>query len=176
MTANLIAEYPQSGAMVLIQKQVLASAVASVNFSVPPSYTNLRLVINCASSGGTAEAVNMQFNGDTAAHYNAQLFLATGSGTSPFGESGETSIFLGNTPVTAANGGSIVVDIPNYSGTVFDKTTNANWTCTTTSTGMQSGISGGIWLSAAAITAISLALGTADNFIIGSTFSLYGLS
>jgi hypothetical protein len=80
---------------------------------------------------------------------------------------------MGNVSDTDSSviGGSAEITIPNYAGTVFDKSLIAF------TQGDQTAVmSVGGWSSTAAITQIQFLLGSAGNFVVGSTFSLYGMA
>lgn len=169
------AQTPSSG-MALISNQVLASPAATVTFSsIPQTFTNLKLVIQ-ASASTTAgfNALLLQFNGDTAAHYQWQeLFGAAGSPGASTSGGLVTSVQLGNLSDTTSSiiGGATEITVPNYAGTVFNKS------LLSFTQGDQTAVmSVGGWSSTAALTQIQFLLGSAGNFVTGSTFSLYGMA
>ncbi len=168
----------------LISSQVLGAAVATVTFSsIPGSYSHLELIIiGRMSDSALAESIDLQFNADTAAHYDGwYMHNVPGSGISSVIPTTKTNIRIGTLPgatATAGVGGSIRVRIPGYTGTTFDKTLSFDsMSYQTTTAGQKDDLYGhGIWLSTAAITSIVLSEEGAGNFIIGSRFDLYGIT
>lgn len=168
-----------SGALSVISQQVLGSAVATVTFSsIPGTYENLILVIVGAFTGGSSD-VELQFNGDTGAHYDWQLLNGNNTATSASASVAQTSILLGQlnqagTPAAQANSMRIV--IPGYADTNFNKTVLAeNMRITgTTAAALVRTSSGGNWRSAAAITSIVVLNDGATTFVANSRFTLYG--
>lgn len=203
MTANLIAQYPQTGGgaglptataagqvptatgpgttytaqtpnMTLISKQTLGAPAATVTFpSIPQTFNNLKLVVNAASSNAVIDNLALQFNGDTAAHYNTQFLSSIGLTNSGSQVLLGTTLLLGNLPGTNSTSGvaCVVADIPNYAGTVFNKTVLSTGS-SPNGTSMQLVVGATQWVSTAAITQIVLSCSA--NLVTGSIFELYG--
>lgn len=163
----------------LIERQVLTAATASVSFTVPAAFNDLRLIAH--ARGDTAAASTnglLRFNGDSGNNYAYQRHQAIAAADSAAGSVTQSHIRL---PIIAAasaaagRAGMWVVDIPNYRGTSFHKFArvagDAMIGATTADLSLEN--VDGVWLSTSAITSITLTL-AAGNFAAGSTFALYG--
>jgi len=169
----------------LIASQVLASPAASVTFSsIPSTYNHLRLVaVGRSSDAVEADVVYLQFNADTAAHYDTALFYPSSNTSASFEvEYGIDQIWASDFPGTSATAnlpGMCIMDIPAYAGTTFEKFVQM-------AAGYMDAVAGssptnvwaafGVWRSTAAINAIKLFLASGDNFVTGSSFYLYGVT
>lgn len=163
-----------------IAKVVLGAPAASISFSsIPAGYSSLWLQMIVASATNAAQdAVNIQFNGDSAAHYDqAQVYTLSAGAATGSGVNAETSIGLicpGATVVSGA--GEINMQLSNYAGTAFFKSgttreggpTSAGYAISATARGWQ-------WRSTAAINAILAFLNSGANFVTGCTAVLWGL-
>ena len=155
-----------------IASTTLGSAQADVEFtSIPGTYTDLVLVINCGTSV-SGQSIQMQFNSDSGNNYSSTEMWGNGSSAS----SGR----LTNTSAIRAVGRGIGTDttlidtgfvsIQNYANTTTNKTAL-----------IRSGVSGGtiasvgLWRDTSAITSIKLIGEGPSNIITGSTFTLYGI-
>lgn len=168
-----------SGALTQISQQVLVSPAATVTLtSIPGSFTSLIVKLMARSSNASAtDAMYMQANGDTAAHYNRQFLDAVGStvsaGPNASVAQAQISILPGATG-TASYPGISTIEIIGYAQTTFFKEglvfsggpgpsnfeiTNFWWS----------------WASTSAITSLTLGMSSGANFIAGSTFTLYGV-
>lgn len=169
------------GGQVLIQEQLLVGDVASVTFAaIPGTYRHLRLVI----VGRLTEAVTdnyifLQFNADTGANYDHQQLTAVNTTLGGSGVVAQTKIRVGELAGASASSadmaGHVDIDIPYYSGAVWNKLTKSrSGFCIGTAAGSLF-VSDwcGHWRNKAAITQI-VVLPTANNFKTGSLFSLYG--
>ncbi len=168
------------GAMVQISQQVLAGAAASVSFTgISAAYTSLRLVITARGSQATAfVGMTLRFNTDTAANYDYTQGGASGGAAFAQQVLAQTGIFIGNIPgstATANNAGSATIEIPNYSATVFNKTVIGISDYNIQGGSLQTFLTGGQWRSTAAINNVTI-ITSAGNFIIGSVFTLYGIT
>lgn len=173
--------------LVRLAQTILGSDAANVTFSsIPATYTNLLLLMTARSAAAVAEdLIFIQFNGDTGANYDYQLFEAfgtnvssgTGSGT------GQTSIRCGNVAgasnTRAAQPGSMAMWIYNYTSTTWEKTTTSENCEFAAGAGFNTPavtLNSGNWRSTAAITSLLVFLNSAGNFKANSTFTLYGLT
>ena len=174
MSTNPIATYPQSaGGLTLIQKQTLASAVASVTFSgIPQTFTHLKLVISSVTSVSAASApLEVTLNGDSGAHYFYN-FITNIFGTSISAGSVSSAAFaiMGDAGDNNASAAANEITIMGYAGSTFGKAMTG--VCSSTTQGVFS--SAGLWTQTAAVTSVTLALGS-GTFTAGSIFSLYGM-
>lgn len=171
-----------SGGMVPIQViGPLAAAAATVTFTVPSTYRNLRIVAQArGDSAATLVNINMQVNGDTAANYDSESLQWSAATVSASDGLGLTNANVGQLPAAnsvANQAGEVEILFPNYSSTTFRKQGFYRAALKNASLdvgGAHVGISGvATWRSTAAITSISLFL-SAGNFIAGSVFTLWG--
>jgi hypothetical protein len=154
-----------------ISTQTLGTAVATVTFSsIPQTYTDLVLVFAGSSSTLSTDSIDIQFNGDTTTNYSNTFLSGNGSAAS----SGRNSNF--NYGVGALITSSEIVNstwqIFNYTNTTTFKTILARGNIA----GALLRLNVVLWRKTPeAITSILLKNDTAQNFAVGSTFTLYGI-
>jgi len=171
-----------SGAWTLIERQVLAATSSSITFSSLAGYEDLLVSIMArGDSAVTSLNVQCRFNGDSGTNYGYQKIQGTGTTASVANQGGTAATFLfpGIVPGSTAQAnacGYIDLAIPAYLRTVFNKIAFAKNSCqigsTTGSTSLLQTING-FWANTAAITSINLSPAS-GNFIIGSTFAVFG--
>jgi hypothetical protein len=151
-----------------IATQTLGSASSSVTFSsIPSTYTDLILVFNGSSASGTPDLC-ARFNGDSGTNYSRTFLVGDGTSATSGRSSSQASFVPGGVP--NATNSTTVFNIMNYANSTTYKTAicrdtlPANYTAATV----------GLWRSTAAITSIEL-FPSANSFITGSTFTLYGI-
>ena len=150
-----------------IATNTLGSAVASVTFSsISSAYTDLVLIV--AAKTGTAQSHSIQFNGDTATNYSDTYLYGDGTSAGSARDSGQTGIKAIGRIGTAIS--TTIINMFNY--------TNATTYKTVTARGSDAGslaiATVGLWRSTAAITSLTIAIGT-GTYDVGSTFTLYGI-
>lgn len=152
---------------VALATQTVGSAVSSVTFSsIPQGYTDLVLVMKGDLTG--TGAVYVQFNGDTASNYSS-TYIQGQSGTASSGRDSALYLFGLLTQYYGPNVG--IANIMNYSNSTTYKTvlSRANDTATVNA-------NVGLWRGTpAAITSLTLKT-SANNFAVGSTFTIYGIA
>lgn len=168
-----------TGALTQISQTVLGTAAATVAFtSIPGTYTNLIVKLMARSSNATAtDAMYMQANTDTAAHYNRQFLdavaaVVSGGSSSAVAQS-QISILPGAS-ATANYPGVSTIELIGYAQTTFFKEAlvfNGN----TGPTSFEITNFWWSWASTSAITSLTLGFTSGANFIAGSTFTLYGV-
>jgi len=157
-----------------LRRTVVGTATGTVTLDLTgiSGYTDLRVVINGASSSSAANVL-MRYNNDSTSGLYSMTDL-TGDGSSA------TSHRTTNTNQILCNyfgymdtgyNTNILVDIFQYANTNVFKTntTRANNAANGTAATV------GLWRNTAAITSITFVTG-AGNFSTGSTFSLYGIA
>jgi hypothetical protein len=155
-----------------IATQTLGSAAASVTFSsIPGTYTDLVIVVNCGNSIGNGYFLSLQFNSDTGSNYSSTWLYADGSSASSVRESSTNRIFCGWS-TNAVSGTSFIINIQNYSNTTTNKTTINRFGAAA----YRLGAIVGLYRSTSAITSVVINSESASNFLTGSTFSLYGIA
>ena len=146
---------------------VSGTSTSIITFSsIPATYTDLILVFQAQVADTYAL---FRLNGDTSAVYSRTDLYGNGSSAQSSRGSNETTWYpsTGSSSVT----GSGIVQIMNYANTTTNKTAIIRNDVTT---GLVD-VSAWLWRSTAAINSISLAVPTSNNWIAGSTFTLYGI-
>jgi hypothetical protein len=164
---------PVSTYVSLATYTVTGSPGAEVIFSsIPATYRDLVLVT--ANAGTTAGSkMGLRINGDTGASYPYVRMFNTGS--QAFSITG--SMFDGG-ELGGANTLTSIIQIMDYSATDKHKTGLTRWNNPTTWVAANAFR----WTNTAVITTLSLAPYDANSgsqsgsFIVGSTFSLYGIA
>jgi hypothetical protein len=166
--------------MTLISSQTLGSAAASVTFSsIPSTYTDLKLVVSARSSFSSGEGILMQFNGSSAANYTYRQLYGGGSSAGSYTPgTAQTSCLvgtMGGTNFTASTFDSVEIYVPNYTSGNNKSFSVDSVAENNSATVNQIDLIAGLWSQTAAITSISLFSYNAANFVINSSFYLYGV-
>ena len=152
-----------------IATTTLGSATNSVEFtSIAGTWTDLVFIANFANTSNTD--LYFRVNGSTTGYSATQVY---GNGSS----AGSTRFSNTNTWVLDPAGGglgtgqaNLILNIQNYSNTTTYKTSLAR----TNAAGVITGAVVGLWRNTSAITSVRC---YADqNFVSGSTFTLYGIA
>ena len=161
------------GAYELISTAYGTGSSGTITFSsIPSTYKHLQIrYAGLTSIAGMS--VNMRFNSDTGANYNAHYLYAQGSSVTSGSSGSATDILtfglINGTSTTIPLSG--VIDIVDYASTSKFKTSRS----LTGITGSPELVLGsGLWRSTSAISSASLAL-PAGNWTTASRFSLYGI-
>jgi hypothetical protein len=155
-----------------IATTTLGSTSATINFtSIPASYTDLRVVLTCTSTSGSA--IRYRFNSDTATNYSFLTMYANATSVQASQASSQTDIYLAGWAFSpsATVPAFYAIDIFNYASSSFKTTlhtTQANYP----GGGILERVAG-IYRSTSAITAVNLFAGT--SFGVGTTATLYGI-
>lgn len=158
-----------------LKKTTLTTSTTTVEIaSIPQDYTDLVLVM-VHKGTGVASAANgyVRFNSDSGSNYSKTQMLGVGVAQSQRA-SNATQI---NWPFDETEWLVTRFNIMNYANTTTFKTTLIRQDAGTYGTAAVVGL----WRSTSAINAISLTAsdnqggGTPDQFVAGSTFSLYGI-
>jgi hypothetical protein len=170
--------------MKLISEQILASPALPITFSsIASTYRDLKLIINARSNGGAYEtdSLLLTLNGDTGNNYAYQVLDVINTTVQGSNSYSQPSFYGGSypTPNTAAGlSGISEIFFPNYASTNFKKSAIVD-NCYRVGTGNGKYYMKKIsawWDSANAINQISITAQYAQNFAVGSTFSLYGIA
>ena len=155
-----------------IATQTLGSATATVTFSsISGSYTDLVLICQVQRSTATGTYLQMRFNSDSGSNYSTTILYGSGSTAGSWRDSNRTDINLDYYAAPTNSSWSIRnINIMNYSNTTTYKTVlnRANDATQGTDTGVH------LWRATSAITSLVLTM-PSNNFIAGSTFTLYGI-
>jgi hypothetical protein len=158
---------------VALQTQTLTSATASVTFSsISQAYTDLVLVINGGSTNRGAPW--LRFNSDSGSNYSNTALVGNGTAATSNRSTSESVYYYGGWIVGFQTSltGNAIINIQNYSNTTTYKTAINRFNL---ASGELEAITG-VWRSTAAINSITLSLNAADTYLIGTTFTLYGIS
>jgi hypothetical protein len=155
-----------------IATTTLGTAASSVTFSsITGTYTDLVLIVNGAIASG-AQDIWVQVNGDTASNYSRTNLYGTGSAAGSTRLSAQTKYAMND--AAALDTGyqfNSIMQFMNYSNTTTYKTMleRANNAARGTDAGVH------LWRSTAAITSILVYNSGGTNYVVGSTFTLYGI-
>jgi len=155
-----------------IATQTLASATTTVTFSsIPQTYTDLILVFSGASTGTQGYRVGLG-NGsiDTGTDYSETFLSGSGSAASSGRRTGYPAIV---DPTVYTDQQTIIHQFMNYSNTSTYKT--VLYRSNSAGNEVTSGVA--LW-RAPSNAAINIITATAytQNFVVGSTFTLYGIA
>jgi len=164
-----------SSTYVALGSVTISSAQNQVTFSnIPQTYTDLILVSNVGASA-INPSIYMRFNGDAQSNYSFTNIYGNGTAAASTRASTQSKAVMAwyvspDTTMAMVN----VTQIMNYSSNTVYKTTmsRANRGSASNSQGTEASIS--LWRNTAAINSITLL--PEQNFSIGSTFNLYGIS
>lgn len=149
--------------------------------AIPATYRHLRLEILARSTLAASldDALLLRLNADTGANYDFSTLILAGTVVSGAEDYAATFIRLGRIAAASAPAGvasPVVVDIPDYARTTWQKAVNAQ---AGVKTGTAAGSLGarrtaGFWRSTAAVTEVSV---LAQNGLLatGSVVTLYGM-
>ena len=159
-----------------IATTTLGTASASVTFnSIFSAYTDLVLVMNWATTSGSAGAAMRVGNGspDSGNNYSQTYMEAFLSGAIS-GRETNTSTFY----ISENDGGTndmTIIHLMNYANTNTYKTFLMRGNHEYTSTFWETILDVGLWRSTAAINTVNFWT-TTSSFTAGSTFTLYGIA
>lgn len=149
---------------VLLNQIELSSTTSSVTFSnIPSTYGDLVLVYGGNTTSSGAYDIRLKLNGDTS-NYSAVVMYGTGSANGSFTQSSSNLVNLGSDARS-----TVVVQVMDYMATDKHKTSliRADSSGTTSAVAQR-------WAITTAVSSLSFEIG-AGVFVIGSTFSLYGV-
>jgi hypothetical protein len=163
---------PSSATYEPIATNTLGTATDTVTFSsISGSYTDLVLVINYATSASTGNAL-LRFNSDTGSNYSETALIGNGTTATSDRESSVTTIpisWFGTN--STADRVELIYNIQNYANTTTFKTIIGRFNLSERGTGAIAGL----YRSTSAISSLTVTNGN-NNFVSGSTFTLYGIS
>jgi len=156
-----------------ISTQTLGSAVADVYFnSIPQTYTDLVLVMvgGCAANAG----IGYRFDSDSASNYSVTFLEGSGSAASSNRYTSETFLRIGyNATWSSGLYNTAISHIQNYTNTTTNKTVLSR---VGDFTNGYVGASVGLWRKTPeALNSINIMTSNGNNFLAGSTFTLYGI-
>jgi hypothetical protein len=155
-----------------IATTTLTSASSSVTFgSIPQTYTDLILIISAAST--VVQDPLIRLNSDSGTNYSYTTLTGNGATASSARATNQTAMsqnYFGSDSTTLGENAR-VMQFLNYSNTTTFKTMFARG-----GRGNTDGLAFvvNLWRSTAAITSIT-SVTNSGNYIVGSTFTLYGI-
>jgi hypothetical protein len=164
----------------------LGSAAASITLpaagSIPAWARTLRIVIQARSAAAaTTDQLSVQINGDTGNDYDTQQLFGNNASASAGTQSGsaftEMCVIPGASSTRANTAGVCTIDIPNYTGTTFEKQILGigGFTDSTAAHGFSM-TSVGSWRNTAAITSVKIINSSGSNFTAGTQAVLYAVN
>jgi len=153
-------------------QQLSPSAVSTVTFSgIPSTYKSLQVRFNLVTTSATYIQTN--FNSDTGNNYAYHYLEGIGSTAGSGGAASQALIILKNVNSVTTYPNVGIYDIIDYANTNKNKTIKGlSGGNNNTSSGYVD-VASGVWLSTAAITSITIAVG-AGTFT--GTITLYGVN
>jgi hypothetical protein len=163
----------------LISETTLSSASSTVDLTdIPPIYRDLVIHISARTAESAQQATFrlQQINGSTANMINRWM-RANGEGGTNFASTDTSDgIYLGQLPGASSNSGifsNVGITICTYRDTNYGKTLIVEAVQENEQTSAFHSITAARWNNTSAIT--SLRFYTPNNFVVGSTFTLYGV-
>jgi len=160
-----------------IAEEILAANAAPITFNnIPADFAHLALVGTYQLDAGRFGII--RFNNDSGNNYDYLLVDALHSDTFGTGEGlGVSSIVFSPDAAGGSFGNAFIAWIPGYTGTTLEKSiiVQTQYKYSEATGNLQHIVAHGWWRSTAAITRIDLDVITADDFVTGSHFSLYGV-
>lgn len=158
-----------------IASTTVGTATATITFnSIPQTYTDLILVTFFGTTTVNEDAY-VQFNSDTGSNYSRTHLRSNGSTASSSRASNQTYVLIDidSSGSTLNTGLQTVTQFFNYTNATTYKTLLSR---SGTLGGSYTGTSliAGLWRNNAAITTVLVGC-TTNTFVIGSTFTLYGI-
>jgi hypothetical protein len=160
--------------MKLIESKTLATAAASIEFtSIPQDGTDLYILISARDNrSNPANGITLFPNGSSSNLSSRNLIgIGSGSGSSTTRTDGLIGV-IPSADTTADTFGNIAVYIPNYTGST-NKSMSSDSVQERNNTQAEQWLISALWSDTAAITSITFEPSTADNFVTGTTISLY---
>lgn len=158
----------------IIATTTLSSTTNTVTFSsIPSTYTDLVIASSFIKTGASGEGIWVRFNGDSGSNYAYTWFGNNGSSVYAARSATDTQIQIYQQTTTSGVFNVCNLDIQNYSNTTtFKAILSKNGVADLSATALY-----GLWRSTAAITSITITPDTylSPVFVVGSTFSLYGI-
>jgi hypothetical protein len=167
----------------LISSNVLSSSAASVTFSaIPATYTDLVLRYTARHNNAfSISQLAITFNGSSAANYSETVVYGTSTAAASGRQSGSSDIsfnYVDADSATANTFSSNELYIPNYTVSANKPMSWAGVTENNATTNNSAVIvaNASLWRDNSAITSITLLALASRDFMIGSSFYLYGIS
>lgn len=157
-----------------IASQTLTGSTAAVTFSaIPQTYTDLVFRISARSdrTGSYDDQLEFRMNG-TYSNWSGRYL--SGNGIQPSSNPYNYAAPFNTSSTTSATYGSAEIYIPNYRAATNKPISGIGAVENNATVGILQ-IIASLWSNTAAVTSVTIAIGSATNFVAGSTFHLYGI-
>ena len=158
-----------------ISTTTLGSNQNKVTFSsIPSTYTDLVIIIGSAKFTQNGDSVAMYYNNESAGTNYSYTYIF-GNGTTASSGRGSskpgTQNYINAASTSATNPGTFIINVLNYANSTTNKTSITR--ASAADQGTEAMVN--LWRNTAAITQIDLQVQGTDNFLTGTTFTLYGI-
>jgi hypothetical protein len=153
-----------------IQTQTVGTATTTVTFtSIPQTYTDLILIV-AADVTSAGQNLYLTFNSVTSTIYSRTFLYGNGSSAISARNTLQPAIPLSEF-AGSGSGSYSIANIMNYTNTTTYKTVLHRGGYA----GNITALTAGLWPSTAAITSLSCVPTGGTTWVVGSTFTLYGI-
>jgi hypothetical protein len=153
-----------------IATTTLGAGANTVTFSsISQSYTDLVCVVSNLKVTADTDSIGYYFNGSTASNYS-YTYLDRGPGSSRGSNQGGTGNYLSWAATSSTIPGVLISNIMNYSNTTTYKTSVSRIGGRTVEGWVN------LWRSTAAISSITFFCQGSNNYLTGTTFTIYGIA
>ena len=158
--------------------EVGSAGAATMDFNnIPQGYADLKVVMSTRTNG-TGGNLRNTLAGITSGVYSEKALYGAGSGSgASFGNTSQAfsaTIYTDNTNHTASTFASSEWYIPNYAGSSY-KSFLTDSVVESNATAVLAVLGAGLMANTSAVTSISIAPISPDNFVQYSTATLYGI-
>lgn len=171
-----------AGAGQLLYSSVLGAPATSIDsgsggFSTALSVLTIYIVARTNDAGTGAGSVLLTFNNDSGANYNQQN-LSGNNASAAASQNLARNNFGFNVDSAGDTAGAasiIVVTVPLYAGTTFQKSATAqHFQASATTALLVEAVRGCVWGNTAAINRVAISTGSASTYNTGSALLVYG--
>jgi len=171
ISGNLFAP---SGAYDSIATTTLSTPTTSITFSsIPATYTHLQ-IRGISQKSTNSDNTHIVLNGDTGSNYATHYLIGDGSSASSAAETTTSRAYVNVLTQSSTSFAASITDILDYTNTNKYKTIRTLAGIDLNGTGSVWLVSG-LWMSASAVTSITLRPTAAQNFATYTSFALYGI-
>jgi hypothetical protein len=159
-----------------IATTTLGSATQTVTFSsISQSYTDLVIVINNVkhsyAGSDTVQDNVLQFNSDTGSNYSFTRMSGDGSSAESGRASNITAIQAAYPMASATAGGTLILNVQNYSNSTTYKTVLIRTAAST-----KTSVYVDLWRNTAAITSMVVGASSGYTLSAGTIITIYGIA
>lgn len=171
-----------------IETVELSSAQPAIVFNnIPQSYSDLQLLVSARTTTATyISGLRVEFNNNTSSIYsvrNLQAIYSSGpnSTTNPYNvTTAMVGTFVPGANQTANTFNNVTITVPNYSSSTTGKNVSfdgvsENNSAFSTAEVASVNIASGFFNSTSPITSVKLTIQEGNNFVAGTSISLYGI-